>query len=119
MSVNYILDKIGNKYHYDEDGNLHSMNDEPAMILESGEKRWYYQGLIHREGKPAIQIPGYENQYYEMGKKHRLNGPAVESIEFEEYWINGIQINKEIFDLHKKLIINLFEKKTKKTKKKL
>ena len=103
MESKYITDKIGNKFNYNEFGELHSINDEPAMILESGEKRWYYRNLLHRENKPAVNIPGYENQYFFMGKKHRENGPAIENIEYEEYWINGIQINKAVFMLNRKL----------------
>ena len=103
MKSKYTKDNIGNKFNYNEFGELHSINDEPAMILESGEKRWYYKNLLHRETGPAVTIPGYENQYFFMGKKHRENGPAIENIEYEEYWINGIQINKSVFELNKKL----------------
>lgn len=119
MKSNYITDKIGNKHHYNNEGLLHSIHDEPAVILESGERKWYYQGLLHREGNPAIQIPGYENQYYEMGLKHRVDGPAIESIDGEEYWINGNQISKEQFELNKKLTINLPQKNNKQSKKKI
>jgi len=119
MKTNYTVDKIGNKYHYDDEGNLHSMFDEPAVILESGEQKWYYKGLLHREEKPAVQIPGYENQYYEMGQKHRMNGPAIESIDGEEYWINGNQITKEQFNLNKKLTISLPTKNKKQSNKKI
>lgn len=118
MKNNYITDKIGNKYLYDNEGRLHSSDDMPAVILESGECRWYYENFLHREEQPAINIPGYENQYYHMGERHRDNGPAVESIDSEEYWINGNRITKEQWLLHKKLELKLVEKNsiTKKNK---
>lgn len=116
METNYTIDNMGNKYHYDSEGNLHSIHDEPAVILNSGEKKWYYKGLIHREGKPAVNIPGYENKYFHMGKLHRENGPAIESIEDEQFWIHGHQISKEKFDLHAKLESKLMNKEIKSTK---
>lgn len=119
MKINYTTDNIGNKYHYNEEGLLHSVNDEPAVILESGEKKWYYKGLLHRDNKYAINIPGYENQYYHMGKKHRKNGPAVENIEYEEYWLNGNKITHEQFELNKKLENNLPHKSINKVKNKI
>lgn len=104
MKTIYTLDKIGNKYHYNEEKILHSIHDEPAVILESGEQRWYQDGLLHRENdKPAIIIPGYELQYYYMGKKHRENGPAIINIEFEEYYMNGHLVTKENYLLNEKL----------------
>lgn len=103
MKTIYTTDNIGNKYHYNEKGLLHSMNDEPAVILESGVEKWYKDGVLHRDNNPAIIIPGYEMQYYCMGKKHRENGPAIVNIEYQEYWINDNIISKENFLLHEKL----------------
>lgn len=119
MKTNYTIDNMGNKYHYDSEGNLHSINDEPAVILNSGEKKWYYNGLIHREGTPAVNIPGYENQYFHMGKLHRENGPAIESIDDEQFWINGYQISKEKFEFHKKIELKLINKENKSPKRKI
>lgn len=104
MKTIYILDRIGNKYHYNTNQILDSLNDEPAVILESGIQKWYCNGLLHREDdQPAVIIPGYELQYYFMGKKHRENGPAVMNIEYEEYWINGHLVTKDNYLLNKKL----------------
>lgn len=119
MKTKYITDNNGNQYHYNANGQLHSINDEPAMILESGEKKWYYEGLLHRENKPAINIPGYSNEYYYMGKRHRIDGAAIEDLDGEEYWINGNIISKEQWQLHKKLEIKLVEKNNCKIKNKI
>lgn len=104
MKTIYVLDKIGNKYHYNQKEILDSVYDEPAVILQSGEQRWYQDGLLHRENdNPAVIIPGHELQYYYMGKKHRENGPAVINVEYQEYWINGHLISEENFKLNRKL----------------
>lgn len=75
--------------------------------------------MLHRKEKPAVQIPGYENRYYEMNEKHRLNGPAVESIDGEEFWINGQQISEEQFKLYIKMTNDLINKNNKQPKKKI
>ena len=39
---------------YNEAGNLHSFNDEPA-IDTCGIKKWYKNGVLHRDNdKPAV-----------------------------------------------------------------
>jgi hypothetical protein len=32
----------------DEQGNLHSYNNKPAVVFKDGTKLWYKHGLIHR-----------------------------------------------------------------------
>ena len=45
-----------------------------------------------------------------MGKLHRENGPAIESLDEEQFWINGNQISKEQFYFHKILESKLTNK---------
>jgi hypothetical protein len=61
-------------------GKLHSPdNDTPALSFPSGEKRWYKNGLLHREGDlPARIVPEKDSkEWYYEGKYHREGGPAT------------------------------------------
>jgi hypothetical protein len=59
-------------------GKLHSFNDMPAIIHESGAKEWCRHGKTHRDNdQPAIIDDGTE-YWYQHGKIHRDNDqPAV------------------------------------------
>lgn len=58
-------------------GELHSFNDEPAWIDESGFCRWFENGLHHRINKPAIVSQNGYKHWYVNGKHHCENGPAI------------------------------------------
>ena len=38
-------------------GLIHSINDQPAIVFEDGEKHWYYNNVLHREIGPAQITP--------------------------------------------------------------
>ncbi len=66
---------------FDEAGQFHSYNDEPAILVENhfvttdtgeqeevfGYKAWYKNGKIHRENAPAIIRNTGEEFYYLEG----------------------------------------------------
>lgn len=71
-------------------GELHSYNDEPALITEKC-KIWYKNGLKHRDGdKPAMVFDDGTNVWFKNGLQHRDNDkPAV--VYFtgtSEWWFN-------------------------------
>jgi len=52
----------------DEQGNLHSYNDKPAVVFKDGTKIWYKNGKIHRlNGYARINRNGAK-YYYVDGK---------------------------------------------------
>jgi len=62
MDHRYI-DKCNGYYHLlDEDGNLHSHDDLPAVITPYGE-HWFMHGKRHRENGPATIHMGREIYY--------------------------------------------------------
>ena len=66
----YIVDEWGIKRIYDENGELHSYNDLPAVITPLGSKHWYKHGKLHREnGLPAISYSGGQKEYWIDGIK--------------------------------------------------
>ena len=102
------------KWH--KNGELHSFDDEPAMIMGHGAKVWYRNNEIHREGDlPAfIDGDGLSMHYYKNGKLHRDNDlPAVIRADGREcYYKNGVkyipkseQKEDDYFaTLHKKIV---------------
>ena len=72
------------KYTRDQNGKLHSYNDDPAVVYNSGTKFWYQHGQLHRETDAAV-IHYYGNKYY------YLSGTIYS---FEE-WIKLTPISEE------------------------
>ncbi len=85
-------DKFGIIRHY-VDGDLHSINDEPAVIFPNGSQMWFKYNMIHRENGPAaihIKDDGKHEEWYKEGKCHREDGPAAIR-PHGNYWIeNGV-----------------------------
>ena len=55
---------------FNDDGYIHSFNDEPAIIYEDGFKAWFVND-----------------------KKHRINGPAqVDEERIETYYLNDLPL---------------------------
>jgi hypothetical protein len=54
----------------DENGKLHSFNDEPAVIYNYGIKFWYQHGEFHRETDAAIIYYSGRKEYYLNGKEY-------------------------------------------------
>jgi hypothetical protein len=77
---------------YNERGDLHRENDLPAIEYANGDKLWYANGILHREGGPAISfINGYK-EWWLHGELHREDGPAIEySSGSKEWWVNNVQ----------------------------
>ncbi|MEI8270528.1 MAG: hypothetical protein WCG45_04100 [bacterium] len=81
--------KIGNQtFHTEQNRNLikecdfeflelHSINDEPAIVYENGTKEWYCLGDLHRVEKPAVEYSNGDCEYWRVGLRHRDNGPAI------------------------------------------
>lgn len=81
---------------------LHSINDQPALIYPDSSEFWYNKGLIHRKNKPAIIGASGSKYYFKNSQLHNLNGPAIIYSSKFEYWINGIHYNnfKHFIDNH-------------------
>ena len=63
----------------DDQGRLHSFDDQPAQLLPSGQERWYRHGVLHRDGGPAIVHANGSTKWYQDGRRHRDGGlPAAE-----------------------------------------
>ena len=81
----------GGKFWY-KHGQLHRDEDKPAVEYPSGYKEWHKNGKSHRdEDKPAVVYPSGTKMWYKQGKLHRDNDkPAkIESDGSKSYWKNG------------------------------
>ena len=47
-----------------------------TVIEPDGTKKWYINGLCHRDDGPAIIYPNGSEEWYKNGKLHRLYGSA-------------------------------------------
>jgi hypothetical protein len=57
-----------------------------------GNKRWYLNGALHREGGPAIEHSDGYKAWWINGARHREGGHAVELLNgVKEWWINGVR----------------------------
>lgn len=73
-----IIDKYGTKRWYKE-GVLHREEDLPAIEYINRIKIWYKNGLLHRDNDhPAIEDDVGTKKWYKEGKLHREGGlPAI------------------------------------------
>lgn len=60
---------------FDENGNRHSYNDEPAYFEENFTQLWYNHGVLHREKDfPAKVLKNSKTlEWYSNGVRHREN----------------------------------------------
>ena len=57
--------------HRNEKGELHNINDLPAIIHKDGAMEWWKNGVYHRDGdKPALDFDGFK-RWHQNGKLHR------------------------------------------------
>jgi len=74
-----------------DESELHSFNDKPAIVWDDGSKWWYKKGELHRENKPAIESVG-ARWWYKEGGLHRIDGPAVFCSGADYWYYEGKQI---------------------------
>lgn len=88
-------------------GELHSLDDLPAVVYKDGTKWWYKNGKVHRDGDlPAVMWHNGVQEWFQNGRRHRDNGPAVIypnepaiAPEFRgkrQWWLNGVLVKNEV-----------------------
>ena len=86
-------------------GELHSINDEPAIYGFDGTMHWYKNGEVHRDNdEPAVVFKSGTKCWCKDGEYHRDNNkPAIIYSSGAEHWyINGTPLNtKQIALLYK------------------
>jgi hypothetical protein len=64
--------------------------EDGLAICANGDKKWYFNGHIHREDGPAIEFANGDKAWCLNGKLHREDGPAFEFANGDKAWyLNG------------------------------
>jgi len=88
----YSFDPKTGKEKWEWGGQLHSVNDHPAVkYINNNECQWYSHGLRHRDETigPAWILPKSSiNIYYNLGNIHRNNGPAWIDPNYKKWYVN-------------------------------
>jgi hypothetical protein len=75
------------------------MKTYTVTIDENGDKRWYFNGKLHREDGPAIEWADGDRYWYIHGNRHREDGPAIEYANGDKSWyINDEQLTESQFN---------------------
>lgn len=75
----------------DENGRLHSIDDQPAIIYDNGDRMWFKHGVKHRDNdKPAEELSSYD-AWWQNGEMHRDGDkPAVDSGDEKIWYKHGL-----------------------------
>jgi len=77
----------------DENGQLHSFDGKPSLVLADGQQIWHEHGVISRKNSPAV-ISNEVEGWWENGLPHKDGGPAIKYKNGGyEYWRNGLLDN--------------------------
>jgi hypothetical protein len=97
----FTISETGTKRWY-QNGQLHR-EDGPAIEFPDGLKLWYRNNKLHRTDGPALENEFGDKRWYVNNKMHRLDGPAAEYKDgYKEWWIQGREYTEEEF--HAKLL---------------
>ena len=76
------------------------MSEKEFAIDESGLKRWYVNGKLHRSDGPAVEYASGTKHWYVNGLRHREDGPAVEYADgYNAWYVNGLKYTEEDWQL--------------------
>ncbi len=60
----------------------------------NGDKEWYQDGKLHRDGGPAVERANGIKEWHKNGKWHRIGGPAIECVN-GKYWYQNGELHRE------------------------
>ncbi len=87
------IDELGTKRWY-LNGILHRDN-QPAVEWFGGNNYWYKDGKLHREDGPAKEYNSGYGEWFIEGKRHRIDGPAVYKFGKVSWWLDDIQYSEK------------------------
>ena len=90
----------------DFDEMLDIPNKNGCYITEKGNKFYYNNNLLHRDGDlPAMEFGDGSKQWYRNGLRHRIDGPAIEYSNGKKRWFLFIKEYSEC--AYEKIMDNL------------
>ena len=84
ISKNPKINSYGDKYWYNKNKELHSFNDQPAVINFDGSRYWYQNGKIHRLTGPAVIYSNGIKAWYIDGKYIDLKKYGIDHLSDEK-----------------------------------
>jgi len=95
-TIKKIVLKDGTIEYRNSKGDIHNINDEPAVIYVDGTKMWCKNGMLHRDNDPAIEECGGAQFWYKNGLLHRDGDlPAAIYADGSKTWYkNGVWEDK-------------------------
>jgi len=76
-----------------------SCKDCTVKVHDNGDKAWYLNDKLHREGGPALECANGNKFWYKNDEYHREDGPAEEYANgYKEWYINGEELTEEEFN---------------------
>lgn len=97
-----VIDPEGNKRWY-KDGLLHK-EDGPACEYADGSKSWWKNGSLHNEKGPAFLRFNGDEEWYKNGYRHREDGPAIIGHYGKSWFSNGKKLEVNSLEEFKRLI---------------
>ena len=82
--------------------NLLHRKDGPAMVMKDGTQVWYKNGQIHSyNNEPALITSDGFRAWYDTGIRHRSDGPAVihPDGKLSFYYLGYFAAEEEVFNL--------------------
>jgi hypothetical protein len=98
--TNELIVKVTNKdydaFYYQNE--LHSFNDQPAIIYANGTMKWYQHGKYHRDNDlPATIYSDGGKMWYQHGELHRDNDlPVVIYSDGSKWWCQHGEMHRDI-----------------------
>ena len=72
-----------------------SDNKPTCTTSLNGDKRWFLNGILHREDGPAVEYSNSDKEWWLNGKRHREDGPALEWSNGEKEWFLNGKLHRE------------------------
>ena len=71
------------------------MIEYTVKVWSNGDRAWYLNDKLHREGGPAVEYANGNKFWYLNDKRHREDGPAVEYADGDKFWYLNGKLHRE------------------------
>lgn len=88
---------VADREKWCEDFNLavHRLTGAECVERSNGDRFWYRNGELHRDGGPAVEYADGGLEWYQNGKFHRTDGPARENAYGDRFWCYDGQLHRD------------------------
>lgn len=84
---------------------MKSKRNKIEIRYHGGDKYWFMNNELHREGGPAIERNNGVKEWWVNSRLHREDGPAIECTNDVKFWfLNGIEYTEQEYKIQLRLI---------------